>query len=348
MQGLMRAVRLDTVGVDPSLVEVPVPEPDVGEVLIAMRACGICGSDVHVIEGSTRTARLPMTMGHEPSGVVHALGAGVDSLSTGQRVVVNGLVGCGTCGLCANGKSNLCERLSILGLGRDGAHADYFTVPAENVIPLPDEIDFALGAIITDAIATPMHAIRRSGVQKGQTAAVFGLGGLGIHAAMILQQLYQVEVIGIDVDDAALANGQRLGVSSTVDARDAQVAQRVREQTSGGVDVAFEFVGSSAVVEQGLRCLRPGGACIVAGVHPNRLHLGLRQETLVARELTLTGSLGYTNDDISELLHLVSTGQLVFDDTVSHTVDLDDYQVGLDTLRQPGSASIRVVVTAAG
>lgn len=346
MRGLMRAVRLDTVGVDPALVDMPIPEPGEGEVLIAMRACGICGSDLHVIEGSTRTVRLPMTMGHEPSGVVQALGAGVDSLSTGQRVVVNGLVACGTCGLCTDGKRNLCERLSILGLGRDGAHADYFTVPAGNVIPLPDEIDFALGAIITDAIATPMHAIRKSGVQQGQTAAVFGLGGLGMHAAMILQQLYQVEVIGIDVDAAALANGRRLGVSSVIDARDVQVAERLREQTSGGVDVAFEFVGSAGVVEQGLRSLRPGGTCVVAGVHPNRLQLGLRQETLVARELTLTGSLGYTNDDISDLLRLVSTGQLVFDETVTHTYDLGDYPVGLATLRQPDSAAIRVVITA--
>lgn len=346
MQGMMRAVRLDRVGADPSLVEVPVPEPGGGEVLIAMRACGICGSDLHVIEGSTRTAHMPMTMGHEPSGVVHELGAGVDSLSTGQRVVVNGLVACGTCGLCAHGKPNLCERLSILGLGRDGAHADYFTVPAGNVIPLPDEIDFPLGAIITDAIATPMHAIRKSRVQKGQTAAVFGLGGLGIHAAMILQQLYQVEVIGIDVDDAALANARRLGVSRVVNARDDQVVHRVREQTSGGVDVAFEFVGSAAVVDHGLRCLRPGGTCVVAGVHPNRLDLGLRQETLVARELTLTGSLGFTNEDISDLLRLVSTGQLAFPDTVSHTFGLDDYQIGLDALRHPDSAAIRVVITA--
>ncbi|MCU1658435.1 MAG: Alcohol dehydrogenase, propanol-preferring [Pseudonocardiales bacterium] len=334
-------------GVDPSMAEVPVPEPGMGEVRIAMRACGICGSDLHIIEGDTRTAHLPMTMGHEPSGVVDALGAGVGSLSSGQRVVVNGLIPCGTCWQCANGRRNRCEQLCILGLGRDGAHADYFTVPAENVIPLPDEIDFALGAIITDAIATPMHAIRSSGVQKGQTAAIFGLGGLGIHAAMILQQLYQVEVVGIDVDDAALANGQRIGLSSIIDARSAQVARRVRDETGGGVDVAFEFVGSSAVVEQGLRCLRPGGACIVAGVHSNRLQLGLRQETLVARELTIRGSLGYTNDDISDLLRLVSTGQLVFDDTVSHTFDLDDYQVGLDTLRQQDSAAIRVVITAA-
>jgi threonine dehydrogenase-like Zn-dependent dehydrogenase len=100
------------------------------------------------------------------------------------------------------------------------------------------------------------------------------------------------------------------------------------------------------VVDQGLRCLRPGGTCVVAGVHPNRLDLGLRQETLVARELTLTGSLGFTNDDISDLLRLVSSGELVFDDTVSHTLDLDDYQIGLDTLRRPDSAAIRVVITA--
>ncbi|MEU6702002.1 zinc-binding dehydrogenase [Pseudonocardia sp. NPDC046786] len=346
MQGVMRAMRLKTVGVDPSLTEIPVPEPGEGEVRIAMRACGICGSDLHVVDGSTVVDRLPVTMGHEPSGVVDALGAGVDSLSCGQRVVVNGLVPCGTCGQCTRGRRNRCEQLCILGLGRDGAHADYFTVPAESVIPLPDGIGFELGAIITDAIATPMHAIRKSGVQKGQTAAVFGLGGLGIHAAMILRQLYEVEVVGIDVDDAALANARRAGVADVVDAREAQVARRIRDETGGGVDVAFEFVGSAAVVEQGLRSLRPGGTCVVAGVHPNRLQLGLRQETLVARELTLTGSLGYTNEDISDLLHLVNTGELVFDDTVSHVFDLADYQTGLDTLRQPDSASIRVVITA--
>ena len=171
----MRAIRFGAVGADPTLTDVPIPEPLAGQVRVAMRACGICGSDLHVIDGSTTVAHQPITMGHEPSGVIDAVGDGVDTSWVGQCVVVNPLVSCGQCRMCRAGSDNLCLQLRILGIGMDGAHAEFFLAPADNVVPLPENVDFATGAVVTDAVATPMHAIRLSGLRAGDTAAVFGL-----------------------------------------------------------------------------------------------------------------------------------------------------------------------------
>lgn len=341
----MRAIRLEEAGRDPALNEVPIPTPGPGEVRIAMRACGICGSDVHIVEGSTVSAFLPITLGHEPAGVVDALGADVEDVQPGQRVAVNPMQRCDTCPPCRRGVPNLCCDFRVLGLHVDGAHADHFLIPATNLVPLPDAIDFATGAIVTDAVATPYRAIRQSGLRRGDTAVVHGLGGLGIHAVILLSQVFGVEVIGVDTQDAALERGTRFGASDVVDAREGHAGRRVVALTDGGADAAFDFVGSPSVVDQALRSLRPGGRCVVVGVIPERLHLSLRQESLVARELGLVGSFGYLQSDLVELFDLVATGRLTLSDTITHRYPLVDYQEGLDALRDRSRGAIRVVIT---
>jgi propanol-preferring alcohol dehydrogenase len=341
----MRSVALSDHQDGPALVERPVPEPGRDEVRIAMRACGICGSDVHIIDGETVPAFLPIVLGHEASGVVDAVGAGVDDYAVGDRVTVNPMVTCGNCRMCGAGRGNLCRNISILGLSRDGAHSEFFVVPADNLIALPDSIPFPLGAIVADAIATPYRAILESGVQPGATVAVFGLGGLGLHAAMILDQVYGAHVIGVDASDAALARAADFGLATVVDARAGRAADQINAATGGGVDASFEFVGSVAVVEQALRSLDYGGACTVAGVGADRLHLSLRQETLVAKGQRLIGTHGYISDDVRQLLSWLDAGRLRVDGTVSHTFALDDYAQGLKTLRDRSANAIRVVIT---
>jgi propanol-preferring alcohol dehydrogenase len=341
----MRAITLADHEHDPVLVERPIPEPDPGEVRVAMRACGICGSDVHIIDGATVPEFLPIVLGHEASGVVDAISDGESELHAGDRVTVNPMITCGTCKMCAAGRSNLCRNIQVLGLHRDGAHSEYFVVPQVNLIRLPDSTDFALGAIVADAIATPLRAIVESGVQPGATVAVFGLGGLGLHAAMILKQVYGADVIGVDASDAALDRAASYGIDTVFDARTGRVANEITAATGGGVDASFEFVGSLGVVEQALRSLAYGGTCIVAGVGADRLHLSLRQETLVAKGLRLIGTHGYVSDDIRQLLTWMESGQLEIKGTVSHQFELTDYAAGLATLRDRSANAIRVVIT---
>jgi propanol-preferring alcohol dehydrogenase len=339
----MRAVQLVEAGRDPVLTELPVPSPAATEVRVAMRACGICGSDVHIIEGRTAAAYLPLVLGHEAAGVVDAIGAGVDEIEPGARVLIDPMISCGVCKLCSAGATNLCPSARIIGLAAEGAHAEYVVVPRHNVHRLPDTIDFALGAILADAVATPLHAVDVSGVQPGQTVAIFGLGGLGLHAALILQQLLDVDVIGVDANDHALDRAASFGVKRVYDARQPRVGTEIARH--GGVDVAFEFAGSPAVVDEALRALRHNGTCVVVGLSPDRLHLGLRQETFVGRGLRLQGSLGYTAGDIERLICAVASGTLDISGSITHTFPLGEYLTGLDTLRDPGANAIRVVIT---
>jgi len=340
-----RAVVLKQHGIDPHIVDRPVPVPGAGQVRIAMRACGICGSDIHIIDGSTVPARRPIVLGHEAAGVIDACGAGVDHVAVGDRVTVNPMISCGTCRPCTTGRANLCSTIAVMGLATDGAHADFFIAPVANVVSLPDSVGFPLGAIVADAVATPLHAIERAALMPGDTAAVFGLGGLGLHAAMLMNQVHGVRVIGVDANDAALARATSFGIGEVVDARAGRAANAVRRLSDGGVDAAFEFVGAVGVVEQAVRSLAFGGRCVVVGVGPDRLGLTVRQETLVARGQSIIGSHGYLTSDIERILRWLDVGSVRLDGTISHTFDLADYRDGLHALRDPSAGAIRVVIT---
>jgi propanol-preferring alcohol dehydrogenase len=341
----MAAVRFTGVGEPVVLIEEDVPEPGPGEVRVAVRACGICGSDLHIVDGTTPTSRLPITLGHEPAGVVDAIGPAVTGLQIGQPVAIAAFHGCGRCRHCEAGRDNLCTQRQVLGVDRPGAQAEYVVVPARIAVPLPGNLDFVTGAIATDAVATPFHAIQISGVRRGQTAVVYGLGGLGLHAVMILRQVVGAHVIGVDTYPGALERAEAFGAHAVIDQSATAPARAVRALTDGGADVAFEFVGAPPVVEQALKSLRPGGTCVAVGVGPDALHLGVRQETLVGRELRLQGAFGYTLPELRELLQLLGDGVLDVTGTVTHRLPLTRTTDGLEILRAKTDDPIRVVVT---
>lgn len=339
----MRALRLHGIGGPLQVDDVPVPDPAPGWVRVRIRACGVCGSDVHVVHGSTPSGPLPLTLGHEPAGVVDQLGDGVEGWTPGDRVSVTPGYGCAACDWCAAGRDNLCPSMIIPGIHRDGSQAEYVVVPARSLVPLPDAVDFAIGAILTDAVATPFHAVRRAGVAKGDTVALFGLGGLGLHAAAILRQVVGAHVIGVDTYPAALARAAQFGVDEVVDATGGKPAAHIRRVTGGGVDHSFEFVGDPAVVDQAVKSLGPAGTCTVVGVTPERLQL-LPQVLLVERELRVQGSYGATYAELQELLGLVADGTLDVTGTITHRFPLDDAAAAVQVLETKEGDPIRVVV----
>jgi propanol-preferring alcohol dehydrogenase len=341
----MRAIQLTERGGQPELADVAVPEPGLGELRVAVRACGICGSDLHIIDGHIPTQDLPLTLGHEAAGVIDKIGAdGVSDVAVGDRVLINPIVVCGKCVACRSGRTNQCPHNQVLGVIGAGAAADYVVVPAGNVHKIPAAIDFATAAIMADAVGGPFHAIRAAGVQKGDTVAVIGLGGLGLHAVMILKQVIGARVIGVDTYDAALNRAPRFGVDVVIDAREGLPQKRIVDDTGGGVDMSFEFVGSNTTVEQAIRSLRPGGLCTVIGVSPEKLEFGFALGTLVANEWAVRGSYGYVSQDLDDLIDLVGRGQLTIDRTISHRVSLEAYNGGVATLRDRSRNPIRVVV----
>jgi propanol-preferring alcohol dehydrogenase len=339
----MRAARFLGPGRPVVVAEVPVPEPGPGQARVAVRACGVCGSDLHIVEGTTPTGKLPITLGHEASGVVDRLGPDTDGPGAGTRVSIAAGYGCGTCPFCRAALENLCPASAIPGITEDGSQADYVVVPVRALLPLPARIDHPTAAVLTDAVATPFRAIGRSGLEPGGTAAVYGLGGLGVAAVVLLRQLWGATVIGVDPAEPARSRATRFGAGTVVDGRDAP-ARQIRELTGGGVDAAFEFVGRASAVDQAVKSLHPGGTATVVGVGPGRLGLGLRQETLVSGELRVQGSFGSTHADLARLIELVGSGLLDLTGLISHRFPLSAAPEAFRVLAERDGDPLRVVV----
>jgi L-iditol 2-dehydrogenase len=271
--------------------EVPTPVPARDEVLVQVRACGICGSDVHGMDGSTGRRRPPLVMGHEAAGVVAEAGDDVSGWEPGARVTFDSTISCGACAFCREGLVNLCDMRRVLGVScedyrQDGAFAEYVTVPARILYRLPDELDF-VPATMVETLAVALHALERARVVEGETAVVVGTGMVGL---LVVQALlaHGARVIGVDVDPARLELAASFGAE--VVAGDAsEVAAAVRRSTGGrGADVAVEVVGESAPLRTAVEAVRKGGRiALVGNLSPE---VGLPLQAVVTRELTLYGS----------------------------------------------------------
>ena len=235
----------------------PSPLPD--EVLITIRACGICGTDVHIAkEGSIPTAFTPIALGHEPAGVIAALGSKVSGWQVGDRVVSHPAAFCGECPACRQGREGLCLKPAIFGIGRHGAMAEQMAAPARCLVKLPDSIPFDVGAILTDAVSTPYHAVvRRAQLAAGENVAVIGCGGLGSQAIRFCKLFGAGKIIAVDRNPSALAAAGNAGATDLIQVGEAPVHKQVQQLTLGmGVDLAFEFVGLPQTIETALRGLR--------------------------------------------------------------------------------------------
>ncbi len=341
----MRAARLHEAadgGTRLEIEDVDDLEPSPLQVLVTIRAAGVCGSDAEVVDGRIPTAPLPLVAGHEAAGVVADVGAEVAGWRPGDRVLLHAGTACGDCGYCTAGRQNLCEHRRVAGIDLDGYLAEQALVDPRYLSPLPPELDFAEAALLGDAVATPYHALKRAGIGDGVVCAVFGLGGLGLHAVQ-LAGLAGATVVGVDVDEVALQRALAWGAEQVVDASEHAPHLQLRALTDGGVDRALEFVGTTRTVDQVLKSVKPGGRAVVAGLTPEPLEL-LPGSLLVAEELELVGSFGATAQDVGELIDLVEAGRLDLSRSVTHRVGLDELPRAVDWLRTREERPVRTVV----
>lgn len=343
----MRAARLHRprsaeAPADLRIDDLPTPDPGPDEVLVRVHACGVCASDLHVVQGITPSAHLPITLGHEAAGVVAAVGDDVVDWLPGDRVLIPAGRICGKCPMCLGGRNNLCQFQDVLGVTTDGAQADHALALASMLLPVPGSLPLDQAAILADAVATPYHALKRGGIAEDMTCAIIGLGGLGMHAVQ-LAKLTGAHVIGVDVDPVSLERALDWGADDVVDASDGGGFARVRELTEGGVDRVFEFVGLQATAHDAIKSLRPGGRATLVGISRERLStmpLGL----FVAQELEVVGSFGSTLQDVNELVDLVEAGRLDLTRSVSHTMTLDEFPTALEMLEKREGNPIRIVI----
>ena len=270
----MRALRMVGFGREPELTEIPRPEPGPGEVLVKVGAAGACHSDLHVLYelDASSVWRLPMTLGHETAGWVHATGTGVSGLAEGDPVAVYGAWGCGVCRRCAVGMENYCEVPTAIGgggLGADGGMADYLLVPHQrHLVALPDGLDPVAAAPLTDAGLTPYHAIRRSWPKLTPDAAcvLIGVGGLGHIGVQIVRATTGAQVIAVDVKPEALELARSVGAHHMVPS-DEHAADAIREHTGGrGADVVIDFVGATATMNLARTVARTMADVTIVGI----------------------------------------------------------------------------------
>jgi D-arabinose 1-dehydrogenase-like Zn-dependent alcohol dehydrogenase len=340
----MRALRLNSVGAALESIDLPTPTAGPGEILVRVRAAGICHSDAHSRAGRSASLRAPLTLGHEVAGEVAAVGAGVTTHALGDRVCLHYLVTCGNCDHCLAGREQYCTTGQMIGHHRDGGYAEYIVVPARNGVHLPVSIPFEHGAVMMCSSATSLHALRRGRLVRGETVAVIGVGGLGISAVQLARALGASAVYAVDRDDAKLATAARFG-AVPVDASGGDAVARVRAHTGGrGVDVALELVGNPVTMRQALQMCGVHGRAVIAGLSRDAMALDSYSE-LLGPEAELIGSNDHLLSEVEELIGLAERGALDLRDVVVRSVPLDAAAVNgvLDNL-EAFRAPLRTVI----
>ena len=345
----MRAVRL----VEPNrplvMEDVPVPETGPEDVLVRVKAAGICRSDLHYRAGSSPAGPLPVTLGHEVAGLVERVGSAVGRLRPGDRVSVHYLVTCGRCGECLAGREQFCAEGAMIGKHRDGGFADYIAVPARNALPLPAEVPFEHGAVLMCSSATVFHALRRARVSPGERVAVFGVGGLGMSAVQLARVFGAVEVFAADIDAEKLRRAEALG-AVPVDNSTGTAADEILRATGGrGVDVALELVGLSATTRQAIRVTGVGGRAVVVGLGKAAVEV-VPYIDLIGREVSVIGSNDHLAGELPVLLALAAKGMLDLSPVVTGTVPLEAGEINraLDRLEVFEPGTVRTVVVPEG
>ena len=331
----MRAARIfDDLSLRLDEVAVPVPGP--GQVLVRIRAAGVCGTDLHILDGMIKPDPYPMTLGHEAAGVVEMAGDG-SSMSSGDRVAVYNKMFCGWCKQCLAGRPNVCDTLpGQLGFNMDGGDAEYVVVPERNLVPLPDAVDFATAAVLACAGMTAVHAAKLSGLRLGQTAIVDGIGGVGILVVQAARRTGSRVIAVADGPDKiqlALAHGAADGVVVANAEEYASLPARIRELTGGrGADVFFELVGTTESMTAGVRCLAKGGTFVSTGYTDQPLNV--HPIEFILSEATLVSTVAATREDLHDALTLVASGAMSV--PITGRYPLEGVQEALDALRKRG------------
>lgn len=307
---------------------VDIPKPTIGpdELLVQVKACGICGSDIHGWDGSTGRRRPPLIMGHEAAGIVAEVGSNVKGFAEADRVTFDSTVSCGRCYYCRRGSINLCENRQVLGVScdefrRHGAFAEYVVVPQNICYQLPASLPFEHAALI-EAVSIAVHAANRSPIRLGDSAVVVGSGMIGLLVIQTIRLSGCSQIIAVDLDDNKLQLARSFGATSVLNPQKVDVLEQVQELTQGrGVNVALEVVGASAPLNTAIECTRRGGAITLVGNLSPKVEVPLQK--MVNRELSIYGSCA-SNGEIPQCIDLLSRGAIQVQPLITATASLDE------------------------
>jgi len=318
----MKAVRLIEPGRPVEMQDVPTPAIGPRDVLVRVKAAGICHSDVHYRAGVSPVRPLPLTLGHEVAGVVERAGAEVLNVKVGDRVCIHYMVTCGDCAYCSLGSEQFCTSGSMIGKYRNGGYAEYIGVPARNAFRLPDEVSFEQGAIMMCSSATSFHALRKGRLRPGESVAVFGVGGLGMSAVQLARAAGALDVVAVDIDAGKLALAERWGALPVNAAQTEPVAEIKRLTGGRGVDVALELIGLPLTMQQAFKSLAVFGRAVIVGLTDRTFEIAPYND-LLNKETEIIGASDHLASELPLLLDLARRGVLHLSGVITGTVPLE-------------------------
>ncbi|HLY61165.1 MAG TPA: zinc-dependent alcohol dehydrogenase [Terriglobia bacterium] len=332
----MKAAILRQAGTPLVIEEIDKPLPGPGEILIHVKACGVCHTDLHLMSGEWRLPKLPLVMGHEAVGVVESVGAGVKNFKTGDRAGIPWIYStCGECEFCTSEREPLCPAIVVTGFMVDGGFAEYVKVPASHAVVVPPELSFADAAPLYCAALTAYRALKISGARVGDTVAIWGVGGLG-HYAVQGARAMGAKVVAVDVAAPKLELARNLGAEIVIDAAQEKPSEIIRRL--GGAHEVVNFVCSQETITQAFGSLRRAGTLVLVGLPPGDFTLPIRGS--VAKGIRVLTSAVGTRQDLREVLALAAAGKIK---TVGESLPLEDINQAFDRMRA-GTISGRLVV----
>jgi len=327
-----------------TLEQIPNPVPGPGQVLAQVKAVGICGSDVHGFIGKTGRRKPPMIMGHEATGVVAQVGAGVTRFKPGDRVVLNPILSCGVCRNCRAGRPNICLDRHVLGVDLPGAYADYTKLAERMLWPMPNELSFVAGSLI-EPLAVALHAVNLTPIRLMDTVAIVGTGTIGLLTLMAAKLAGAGTVIVTDKSVHRLDVAKRLGADVTINVDKEEPLPIVQSLTHGaGADAVIEAVGFSATVQQAMSLVRSGGH--VTWIGNSQPNIEMNMQSVVTREVTVQGAYAY-HDEFQQSIAAIAFGRINPLSLVEETVStLEETLTVIRDLAEGKKDPVKVVLQA--
>lgn len=327
-----------------NVVEVEKPAAHQGEVLIQLKNIGVCGSDLHVFHGVHPCTYYPITTGHEISGVIAELGAGVSGLKVGQPVTIMPQLFCGKCLPCKSGMYNICNELKVHGFQTEGVGAEFFTFPADMVMPLPEGLSFEEGAMM-EPLAVACHAMARYGDVKGKKVAVMGAGTIGNLVAQTAVALGAEAVLISDVSDSRLKIAEDCGIPYRTNSLREPYAEAYKACFGAdGADLMLECAGAQQTLDATMECARKGSTVIIVAMYGMRptIEMALLQE----HELTVLGTLMYRREDFASAIKLLGEKKVSLAKLITHRFPFKEYAQAYQTAGASKDGTMKVMIEA--
>jgi L-iditol 2-dehydrogenase len=309
-----------------SLEDVSIPEFSPWEVLLKVKAVGICGSDLRIFKYSDTNRRGNYILGHEVSGEVVDMGEKVHGFKKGDRVATEICIGCAICRYCRKGLVNLCENLNEIGVTMNGGMAEYVAVPARNVHRIPENLSFE-EATFADPLACSIRGLELAGIEPFSWVAILGPGAIGLLATKVAKDIRRSNVIVTGTNDNRLELAKKFGAEHTFNIRNSDPTEEIFGITNGGVDYAFEAAGNSNALQQAIDITRKNGSIVIMTVHKN---IQIDMEPVIRNELTLYGSICYNYKEFDQAVDLLAKNKVDVKPLIGHTFPLNEAQKAFD------------------